>query len=78
MLINVDVRAPEKLGHARGLWEEVERAEESLGREGRVLVRASGTERVIRVMVEAPTRATAERVAASLADAVRRHVIPDA
>jgi phosphoglucosamine mutase len=78
VLINVDVRAPEKLGTARGLWEEVERAEESLGREGRVLVRASGTERVIRVMVEAPTRATAERVAASLAAAVRSHVIPDA
>lgn len=74
VLINVDVRAPEKLGGARGLWEEVERAEESLGRDGRVLVRASGTERVVRVMVEAPARETAEDVAESLASAVRTHL----
>jgi phosphoglucosamine mutase len=74
VLINVDVRAPEKLGNARGLWEEVERAEESLGREGRVLVRASGTERVVRVMVEAPSRAQAQSAAESLAAAVRTHL----
>jgi phosphoglucosamine mutase len=74
VLINVEVPVPESLGNARELWGEIERAEESLGSEGRVLVRASGTERVVRVMVEAPMRATAERVAKSLASAVRSHL----
>ena len=74
VLINVEVPVPESLGNARELWGEIERAEESLGSEGRVLVRASGTERVVRVMVEAPMRATAERVAKSLSSAVRSHL----
>ena len=46
--------------------------ERELGADGRVLVRASGTEPVVRVMVEAPTTAQAETVAARLTAAVER------
>ena len=47
-------------------------AEESeLGAEGRVLLRASGTEPLVRVMVEAPTQERAQAVADRLADVVR-------
>ena len=49
----------------------VARAEAELGERGRVLLRPSGTEPVIRVMVEAPTAEAAERIATDLADAVR-------
>ncbi len=46
-------------------------AEESeLGSEGRVLLRPSGTEPVVRVMVEAPTQEQAEQVAQRLASVV--------
>ena len=47
----------------------VEEAE--LGAEGRVLLRASGTEPLVRVMVEAPTQERAQAVADRLADVVR-------
>ena len=50
---------------------EIAAAEIELGSNGRVLVRASGTEPLIRVMVEAPTDETARRVAAELAAVVR-------
>jgi phosphoglucosamine mutase len=50
---------------------DVAAAEAELGDRGRVLLRPSGTEPVVRVMVEAPTDAEAHDVAARLAAAVR-------
>ena len=50
---------------------EVATAEAELGDSGRVLVRPSGTEPAVRVMVEAAHPAQAERLAGRLADAVR-------
>lgn len=50
----------------------VARAEEHLGDGGRVLLRASGTEDVVRVMVEALTQEEADTVAADLAGVVRQ------
>ena len=52
----------------------VARAEEELGQTGRVLLRASGTEPLVRVMVEAARQDQAEAVAASLADVVRERL----
>lgn len=49
---------------------EIETAQKSLGDSGRVLVRASGTEPMVRVMVESQQQSTAEKIAATLADAI--------
>ncbi|NPC97489.1 phosphoglucosamine mutase [Nocardioides sp. zg-DK7169] len=49
----------------------VEAEEAALGEDGRVLLRPSGTEPLVRVMVEAPTAEIAESVAGRLADVVR-------
>ena len=51
--------------------EAVAAAERELGRTGRVLLRASGTEPLVRVMVEAPDIEGAERHARAIADVVR-------
>jgi phosphoglucosamine mutase len=51
---------------------ELESVEQQLGSDGRVLVRPSGTEPVVRVMVEAPTAEQAETAATRLAAAVER------
>lgn len=74
VLINVDVRSRDALEGAHALWEEVRLAEASLGENGRVLLRASGTEPVVRVMVEAAEQSTAEQTAETLADAIRSHL----
>ncbi len=72
VLINVPVRAGMNLEQSQGVWEDVRVAEESLGQDGRVLLRASGTEPVVRVMVEAVDRVVAQRTAEELAESVRR------
>ena len=46
-------------------------AERALGDSGRVLLRPSGTEQMVRVMVEAASEADARRIADELADIVR-------
>ncbi len=52
----------------------VSAAEERLGTTGRVLLRKSGTEPMVRVMVEAEEQSTAEEIAASLAEVVRQQL----
>ncbi len=69
VLENVRVRSKDLEGADR-VWEAVRAAERELGDEGRVLVRASGTEPVVRVMVEAPTMASARRVTHRLVEVI--------
>jgi phosphoglucosamine mutase len=52
----------------------VAEASADLGDTGRVLLRPSGTEPLVRVMVEAGDQATADRIAESLADVVRQRL----
>lgn len=71
VLLNVPVRSREALKGCEPVWDAVRRAEETLGDEGRVLLRASGTEPVVRVMVEAADARRADETAQDLADVVR-------
>jgi phosphoglucosamine mutase len=54
LLVNVRVRDREALGDAAAVWEAVDDESRALDGRGRVLVRPSGTEPLVRVMVEAP------------------------
>jgi len=67
VLENVRVADSAAVEGAAALWEAVEAENRELGDRGRVLVRPSGTEPLVRVMVEAPEQAEAEAVAARLA-----------
>jgi phosphoglucosamine mutase len=70
VLVSVRVANRGDLVGADGLQSEVRAVESELGAEGRVLVRASGTEPVVRVMVEAADQARAEAAVARLCRAV--------
>ncbi|TDT17819.1 phosphoglucosamine mutase [Ilumatobacter fluminis] len=69
VLVNIPV-AERRPDIAAELADEIAAAQAELGETGRILVRASGTEPFVRVMVEAPTaeqaRATADRLAAQV------------
>jgi phosphoglucosamine mutase len=70
-MINVAVRDREALADAEDIWEAARAAEAELAEEGRVLVRPSGTEPVVRVMVEAETEDLASDHASAIAEVVR-------
>lgn len=67
VLVNVRVPAPLLSTAEERLADATEAAAERLGSTGRVLVRPSGTESLLRIMVEAPTEAEASAVAHALA-----------
>ena len=74
VLINVAVASRAALESSEPVWAAVREAEASLGDAGRVLLRASGTEPLVRVMVEAMQEETARRTAESLARVVEREL----
>ena len=58
------------------LWEAVEAETAALEGRGRILVRPSGTEPVVRVMAEAPAQEECEGAVARLSDVVARELGP--
>ncbi|MCU1438593.1 MAG: phosphoglucosamine mutase [Naasia sp.] len=71
VLVNVTGVDRERLAADTEISAAVVRAEERLGETGRVLLRPSGTEPMVRVMVEAADQSTADDIANGLADVVR-------
>ncbi|MBW4031292.1 MAG: phosphoglucosamine mutase [Acidobacteria bacterium] len=74
VLVNVRDVDQHALGSDAGVADAVRAAEQRLGDTGRVLLRPSGTEPLVRVMVEASDQAAAESIAAELADVVRNRL----
>ena len=71
VLINVKGVSKEKLGANTAISAAVKDAESKLGSNGRVLLRASGTEPLVRVMVEAASDNLAQEIAHKLAQIVK-------
>ena len=65
-LVNVRVGKRVDLGDAPNVWAAVREVERELGDDGRVLVRASGTEPLVRIMVEATSQTVADAAAERL------------
>ena len=74
VLTNVPVSEPSRLAGCRPVWEVAEEVDAELGSGGRVLLRPSGTESCIRVMVEAESEETAASFAGRIAEVVEREL----
>lgn len=74
VLVNVPVRDKALLSTSSAVAEAIEAAEAGLGDSGRVLVRASGTEPLVRVMAEAADIEQAQAAVDSLVEVVKREL----
>ena len=70
-MINVPISQRLDLENSALIQDALKSAESALGDSGRVLLRPSGTEPLIRVMVEGQEQAEVEKIAAMLAEAVK-------
>ncbi len=70
VMINVQVDDKAAVAASAHVTAAVDAAETELGQDGRILLRASGTENLVRVMVEAPTQDFAEQIAGRVAAVV--------
>jgi phosphoglucosamine mutase len=74
VLVNVRVRERAELGRIAGIADVIARVEQRLGGGGRLLVRYSGTEPLLRIMLEGPDERDIRGWADEIAAAVRRHL----
>ncbi|MCL6614552.1 MAG: phosphoglucosamine mutase, partial [Firmicutes bacterium] len=74
ILVNVPVSAKERLAENEAVREAVAAAEEALAGRGRIFVRASGTESLVRVMAEGPDEEELRRIVAAVAAVVEREL----
>lgn len=75
VLINVRVKKRVDLNELDGFKELINKIEKSLNREGRVFVRFSGTEPVLRVLVEGPDKIQISQFASEIAEFVEKMLI---
>ena len=73
-LVNVRVREKVPVASVPAVAEVIRRVEATIDGQGRVLVRYSGTEPLLRIMIEGPTQASVDGWAEDIAAAVRTHL----
>ena len=74
VLVNVRSERKAELDDCKPVWDAVRVAEEQLGERGRILVRTSGTEPLVRVMAEAETEDAAQAAVDSIVAVVQREL----
>ena len=72
LLVNIRVKSKQGWENNAKIAEAIQAGEQELGDNGRILVRPSGTEPLIRVMAEGPTLADLERIVAAIADVIKQ------
>lgn len=71
IMVNIDVKSKPPIEEYPEIMDAIKKVEKALGKQGRVLVRYSGTQTMCRVMVEGPTQNETEKFAGSIAEVIK-------
>ncbi|MCJ7641873.1 MAG: phosphoglucosamine mutase [Desulfobacterales bacterium] len=74
VLYNVEVKAKRELSEIPEVNQKVKEIEKALGHSGRILIRYSGTEPILRIMVEGEDEARLHKFAQEIVEEVRKHL----
>lgn len=74
ILVNIKVKEKKPISQLKEASKAIKEAEKSLGKQGRILVRYSGTENKCRVMVEAKDQKTTDAIAHKIAEKIRKEI----
>ena len=74
VLYNVEVKAKRELSEIPEINQKVQAIEKALGHSGRILIRYSGTEPILRIMVEGEDEARLHKLAQEIVEEVRKHL----
>jgi phosphoglucosamine mutase len=74
VLYNVKVKTKKNLSEIPEIQRRIQTIERSLGQSGRLLIRYSGTEPLLRIMVEGENEATLHQLAQELVTSVKKHL----
>lgn len=72
VLLNIQVKEKKPLDQCAMIQSEIGRAQQELGEQGRVVVRYSGTEPLLRIMMEGPDKSRLEALAEAIAEQARQ------
>ena len=75
VLYNVEVKEKKNLSAFPEIGKRIREIEKSLGQSGRILIRYSGTEPLLRIMVEGEDEAKLHRFAQDLVELIKKHIV---
>lgn len=74
ILVNVEVKIKKPFEDMPRIKRKIKEIEESLNEKGRILVRYSGTENIVRIMIEGQNKKEIERMANEIASAIKKEI----
>jgi phosphoglucosamine mutase len=74
VLYNVEVKEKKNLSEVPEIEGRIKKIEKSLGNSGRILIRYSGTEPLLRIMIEGEDETKLHRFAQDLMDLIKKHI----
>ncbi|RKY36351.1 MAG: phosphoglucosamine mutase [Candidatus Omnitrophota bacterium] len=74
LICNLKIKEKKDFKQMPGVWKKIKQVEKALGTDGRLVMRYSGTEKLVRIMVEGSSKAKIEKLAYLIKDEIKKEI----